>query len=58
MPDWRGEAGFGYDPIFLVPEAGRTFGEMEPAEKHAWSHRGAAVRRLLAGGALDSLLAA
>lgn len=35
----RGERGFGYDPIF-VPEGHRfTFGEMEPAAKHAMSHR-------------------
>ena len=52
VPEWRGAAGFGYDPIFLVPEADKTFGEMEPAEKHAWSHRGAAVRALLESGAL------
>ena len=47
--------GFGYDPVFLVPEAGKTFAEMEPAEKHHWSHRGAAVRALLADGALAEL---
>jgi XTP/dITP diphosphohydrolase len=52
VPDWRGGVGFGYDPVFLVPEVGRTFGEMEPAEKRRWSHRGAAVRRLLESGAL------
>jgi XTP/dITP diphosphohydrolase len=43
----RGGAGFGYDPVFLVPEAGRTFAEMAPEEKHRWSHRGAAVRAML-----------
>lgn len=48
----RGSTGFGYDPVFLVPEAGRTFAEMTPAEKHRWSHRGAAVRALLDSGAL------
>ena len=53
VPEWRGEAGFGYDPVFLVPEAGRTFGEMERSEKDRWSHRGAAIRALLASGALD-----
>ncbi|HXM57031.1 MAG TPA: RdgB/HAM1 family non-canonical purine NTP pyrophosphatase [Candidatus Dormibacteraeota bacterium] len=47
-----GVGGFGYDPVFLVPEAGRTFAEMTPDEKHRWSHRGAAVRALLASGAL------
>jgi XTP/dITP diphosphohydrolase len=44
--------GFGYDPMFLVPETGRTFSEMAPEEKDRWSHRGAAVRALLASGAL------
>jgi XTP/dITP diphosphohydrolase len=47
--------GFGYDPVFLVPEAGKTFAEMEPAEKHRWSHRAAAVRELLKAGALRDL---
>jgi XTP/dITP diphosphohydrolase len=47
--------GFGYDPVFWVPEAGRTFAEMEPAEKHGWSHRAAAVRALVASGALAAL---
>lgn len=48
-------AGFGYDPIFLVPEVGRTFAEMAPDEKNRWSHRGAAVRALLESGALADL---
>ncbi len=39
----RGGRGFGYDPLFLVPELGRTFAELEPAEKHAISHRGCAL---------------
>ncbi len=42
----RGERGFGYDPIF-VPEGGRqTFGEMDPAEKDAMSHRARAFAML------------
>jgi XTP/dITP diphosphohydrolase len=48
----RDGGGFGYDPVFLVPEVGRTFSEMAPDEKQRWSHRGAAVRALLASGAL------
>jgi XTP/dITP diphosphohydrolase len=52
VPEWRGQAGFGYDPIFLVPEVGRTFGEMAPEEKRLYSHRARAVRALLASGAL------
>ena len=53
LPEPRGQGGFGYDPIFLVPEAGRTFAEMDSAEKHRWSHRGRAIRRLLESGALE-----
>ena len=55
IPEWRGQAGFGYDPVFLVPEAGRTFGEMDPEEKARYSHRARAVSALLASGALDRL---
>ncbi len=44
----RGERGFGYDPIF-VPEGGRqTFGELDPAEKDAMSHRARAFAKLKA----------
>ena len=46
----RGGNGFGYDPVFVPVEGdGRTFGEMEPAEKHACSHRGRAFRTLADG---------
>ena len=55
VPEWRGEAGFGYDPIFLVPGTGKTFGEMPPEEKRKYSHRAAAARALLASGALAEL---
>jgi XTP/dITP diphosphohydrolase len=55
IPEWRGVAGFGYDPVFLVPEAGRTFGEMSPEEKARYSHRARAVRAMLASGALERL---
>jgi XTP/dITP diphosphohydrolase len=55
VPEWRGEAGFGYDPVFLVPEAGKTFGEMPREEKARYSHRARAVKALLASGALDRL---
>ena len=40
----RGEGGFGYDPIFYVPEAGLSFAEMEPELKNSLSHRGRALR--------------
>lgn len=39
----RGENGFGYDPIFLVPELGQTTAEMRAEEKHRISHRGRAA---------------
>lgn len=55
VPEWRGEAGFGYDPIFLVPGTGKTFGEMQPEEKRKYSHRANAVRAMLASGALKVL---
>ena len=55
VPEWRGEAGFGYDPIFLVPGTGKTFGEMPPAEKRLYSHRARAVRAMIDSGALDQL---
>lgn len=55
IPDWRGSAGFGYDPVFVPAGADRTFGEMSPGEKHRWSHRAAAVSALLASGELDAV---
>ena len=42
----RGDGGFGYDPLFLSDEIGRTFGEATAAEKDAVSHRGRALRAL------------
>lgn len=50
----RGHKGFGYDPMFVPDGHTRTFGEMEPAEKHAMSHRARAfaafVREVLRDG--------
>ena len=43
----RGDKGFGYDPMFVPTGGDRTFGEMEPAEKHAISHRARAFQRLV-----------
>ena len=40
----RGENGFGYDPIFFLPEYGKTSAEISPEEKNAISHRGKALR--------------
>jgi XTP/dITP diphosphohydrolase len=44
----RGAGGFGYDPHFLLPDLGRTAAELSSEEKHAVSHRGKALRRLIA----------
>ena len=41
-----GENGFGYDPIFVLPEYGKTSAEISPEEKNAISHRGKALRAL------------
>jgi XTP/dITP diphosphohydrolase len=43
----RGAGGFGYDPIFLFEELGRTYAELTPAEKNAYSHRGKSFSKLL-----------
>jgi len=43
-----GEGGFGYDPIFFVPELGKTAAELTREEKSAVSHRGQALKLLLA----------
>ncbi len=39
-----GKAGFGYDPIFFLPERGKTFAELSAQEKNQVSHRGQAIR--------------
>jgi XTP/dITP diphosphohydrolase len=44
----RGERGFGYDPHFFLPDLGKTAAELEPEQKNLLSHRGKALRRLLA----------
>jgi len=43
----RGEGGFGYDPLFLVPGSGRTAAELDPETKNRLSHRGLALARLM-----------
>lgn len=43
----RGIKGFGYDPIFLAVGERETFGEMDPAKKHAMSHRARAFAKLV-----------
>lgn len=44
----RGERGFGYDPVFMPAGHDETFGEMDPAAKHAMSHRADAFNKLVA----------
>ncbi len=46
VKDYRGEGGFGYDPLFLIPEYHKTFGELSAVAKHAISHRARALSRL------------
>ena len=52
----RGDGGFGYDPVFLVPELGLTFAEMDKASKSRVGHRGRAFAALEPG--LRALLGA
>jgi len=44
----RGTNGFGYDPIFVAEGMSRTFGELDPAKKHAISHRAQAFAKFAA----------
>lgn len=46
IKELHGSGGFGYDPLFLIPEYHRTFGELSPVVKHALSHRARALERL------------
>ena len=43
----RGSNGFGYDPVFYVPQLGKTFAEADGSEKNAVSHRGNALKEFL-----------
>jgi len=43
---YAGTGGFGYDPLFYLPELGKTMAEVSMAEKNALSHRGKALRKL------------
>ena len=42
----RGTNGFGYDPIFFLPEYGKTTAELSPEEKNKISHRGRALEMI------------
>ena len=41
-----GEGGFGYDPVFVMPDRGVTMAQLSAAEKNAISHRGIAARKM------------
>jgi XTP/dITP diphosphohydrolase len=43
----RGAGGFGYDPLFYIPELQKTAAELNPQEKNKFSHRGRALQKLL-----------
>jgi XTP/dITP diphosphohydrolase len=43
----RGSNGFGYDPIFFIPEIRKTAAELDPADKNRMSHRGKALAKLI-----------
>ena len=48
LPEQQGEGGFGYDPLFFVPEFGQTAAEMDRDEtKNRVSHRGRAMQKLI-----------
>ncbi len=42
-----GQGGFGYDPIFYLPQYGKSFAELSPVEKNQVSHRGKALRAVI-----------
>jgi len=48
LKEYRGQGGFGYDPLFLTDELGKTFAEITLQEKNAISHRGKAVDAMIA----------
>ena len=48
IPEFRGENGFGYDPIFLVNGTNHTMAELDPDTKNSLSHRGRAVLGMIA----------
>ena len=48
ISEYRGEGGFGYDPLFYFPPLGKTFGELSAEEKNKISHRSDAIRKMAA----------
>ena len=58
LPEGRGRDGFGYDPLFFVPSLGKTMAELSTEEKNRISHRGQALRALIAEMKASGLLLA
>ena len=48
LPEGRGRDGFGYDPLFFIPSLGKSMAELSTEEKNRISHRGKALRALIA----------
>ena len=48
LNEYRGEGGFGYDPLFYSPDLGKTFAQADLSEKNAISHRARAIEKLIA----------
>jgi XTP/dITP diphosphohydrolase len=48
LPAQRGEGGFGYDPMFYLPEFDKTAAELDAETKNGISHRGKAMQQLIA----------
>ena len=50
----RGDKGFGYDPVFVADGMTQSFGEIEPAQKHAISHRARAFEKFIAATGMSN----
>ncbi|MFY9174360.1 MAG: XTP/dITP diphosphatase [Peptococcia bacterium] len=46
LEEQRGDGGFGYDPLFYVPQLQKTFAQLNPEEKNLLSHRGKAMQKM------------
>ncbi len=47
LEEYKGRQGFGYDPLFYIPEIGKTYAQLSTEQKNAFSHRGKALRKLV-----------
>lgn len=53
LKEFKGESGFGYDPLFLVDGSNKTYAEMTLDEKQIFSHRGKAIEKMVKYGRFD-----